>query len=313
MLPFIVKRVVSGVLLTVGVTLVVYCMIFSNGMKIADRVLGGQTTEAQVAAEAHALGLDQPVLLQYGKWLVSALHGDLGSSWFTSQPVLPTVFQRLSVTLSIVVVALLVVTILSVLMGVGAAVRRGWVDRVLQVVGVAGIALPSVWVALVLVLFFSLTLKVLPATGFTALTTDPGQWAASIVLPVIALAVGGIAATAQQVRSAVIAVLEQDYIRTLRSRGLSARRVLWTHVLRNASPPGLTILSLQFIGMVGGAVVIERVFAINGMGTLTVDSTVQSDIPVVMGVMAVMTVVVVLVNLAIDVVNGILNPKARLS
>jgi peptide/nickel transport system permease protein len=313
MIVFIVKRVVAGIALLFGVSTVTFALIYSSGADIAGQLLGGDASPEDVAAKAHQLGLDQPLLTQYGRWLSHAITGDLGTSWYTSQPVLPTIFARLSVTLSIVVVALLVVTLTSVTIGVVAAVRRGWVDRVLQTTSVVGLALPSFWVALVLVMVFAISLKWVPATGFVPISDSPGRWFSSIVLPVVALSLAATSATAQQVRSAVIGVLEQDYVRTLRARGLSGTRVLWRHVLRNAAPPGLTVLSLQFISMVGGAVIIERIYAINGMGSLAVDATLKNDIPVVVGVMVVMTVVVVLVNLVIDIVNGFINPKATVA
>jgi len=309
---FIVKRVLAGVALLFGVSTVTYFLIYSGGGSIAENILGGDASPEAVAAKTVELGLDRPLYAQYGTWLAHAVTGDFGVSYYTAQPVLPTIVQRLSVTLSIVVVAMVLVTVVSVAVGVTAALTRGWVDRTLQVMSVVGLALPSFWVGLVLVLVFGITLRLVPATGFVPFETSPSRWALSIVLPVIALSLAASSATAQQVRSAVIGVLEQDYIRTLRARGLSRRRVLLTHVLRNAAPPALIVLSLQFISLVGGAVIIERVFAINGMGSLAVDSTLKSDIPIVVGVMVVMTVVVVIVNLVIDIVNGVINPKARI-
>ena len=313
MLHFIAKRVLMCIALLLGVSTVTYALIYSGGSNIADQVLGGEASPEAVAAKAAELGLDQPLWQQYLGWLSGAVHGDLGESWYTSQDVLTTILQRLSVTLSIVVLSIAIVTIFSVCVGVLAAVKRGWIDSALQFLSVIGLALPSFWVALVLVLVFAITLHALPATGFVPFATNPSAWFASVILPVVALSVGASSATAQQVRSAVISVLEQDYVRTLRARGLSGRRILWGHVLRNAAPPALTVLSLQFISLVGGAVIIERVYAINGMGSLAVDSTLKNDIPVVVGVMVTMTVVVVIVNLAIDILNGFINPKARIA
>lgn len=313
MLHFIAKRVLMGVALLLGVSTVTYALIYSGGPNIAEQILGGDASPEAVAAKAAELGLDQPLWQQYLGWLSAAVRGDFGTSWYTSQDVLTTILQRLSVTLSIVVVSIALVTIFSVCVGVMAAVKRGWIDSALQFVSVIGLALPSFWVALVLVLVFAISLQIVPATGYVPFNKSPSAWLSSVILPVIALSIGASSATAQQVRSAVISVLEQDYVRTLRARGLSGRRVLWGHVLRNAAPPALTVLSLQFISLVGGAVIIERVYAINGMGSLAVDSTLKNDIPVVVGVMVTMTVVVVIVNLAIDILNGFINPKARIS
>lgn len=311
MLIFIAKRLLMGVALLFGVSSVTFLLIYSSGANIAEQILGGDASPEAVAATSERLGLDRPLWEQYLAWIGQALSGNLGTSFYTSQPVLPTIIQRLSVTLSLVLLAMVIVTVFSFCVGVLAAVKRGWIDNFLQFLSVIGLALPSFWVALVLVIVFAIKLKLVPATGYAPFTMSPERWLSSVILPVIALSIAASSATAQQVRSAVIFVLEQDYVRTLRARGLSGRRVLWRHVLRNAAPPALTVLSLQFISLVGGAVIIERVFAINGMGSLAVDATLRSDVPVVVGVMVTMTIVVVIVNLAIDIVNGFLNPKAR--
>jgi peptide/nickel transport system permease protein len=313
MLIFIAKRLLMGVALLFGISSVTFLLIYSGGPNIAEQVVGGDASPEAVAATAQRLGLDRPLWEQYLTWLGHAVSGDLGSSFYTSQPVLPTIWQRLAVTLSVVVLAVAFVAVVSVSVGVLAAVKRGWIDSTLQFLSVVGLAMPSFWVALVLVIVFAINLKLVPATGYVPFSTAPDRWLTSVILPAVALSIASSSATAQQVRSAVIAILEQDYIRTLRARGLSARRVLWGHVLRNAAPPALTVLSLQFISLVGGAVIIERVFAINGMGSLAVDATLRSDVPVVVGVMVTMTIVVVLVNLVIDIVNGFINPKARLA
>jgi peptide/nickel transport system permease protein len=220
--------------------------------------------------------------------------------------------NRFPVTLSMVVVAIVVTAVISLIFGVVAAVRGGWVDRVLQFVSVAGFAIPNFWLALMLVILLALTLTVLPATGYVPLEDGPGAWAMSLVLPVTSLVVGGVASAAQQIRGAFIDVLDLDYVRTLQARGLGRRSVLLRHVLRNAAPPALIVLSLQFIAQLGGAVVIEKIFALPGLGTLTVNSAIQGDTPALMGVVVVLVVVVVIVNLLIDLVNGWINPKVRL-
>ena len=222
------------------------------------------------------------------------------------------VANRLPVTLSMVILAVLITAIISAVLGVIAAVRGGIVDKILQFVSVIGVALPNFWVALMLVVVFALTIPIFPATGYVPFQDDPAAWALSLVLPVTALVIGGIASAAQQIRGAFIDVLELDYVRTLLSRGIRRRSVLLRHVLRTAAPPALTVLSLQFIGLLGGAVVIERIFAIPGLGTLTVNSSIQGDIPAIMGIVVVLVIVVVIVNLVIDLANGWINPKARL-
>jgi peptide/nickel transport system permease protein len=176
---------------------------------------------------------------------------------------------------------------------------------------VVGFAVPNFLVALLLALFVAVKWGLLPATGYTKFSESPGDWLKSITLPALALAVGATAATAQQVRGSMIDVLRMDYIRTLRSRGLSERSLLYKHALRNAAPPALTVLSLQFIGLVGGALVVEKVFGLNGIGSQVTLAAGQGDLPVVMGVVLVMVLIVVIVNLVMDVLYGWLNPKVR--
>jgi peptide/nickel transport system permease protein len=309
---FILRRLGAGVVLVFVISSVAYALIFSSaGGNAARNILGESATADQVAAKAAELGLDKPLWQQYTTWLAGAVHGDFGRSWFTSERISEMVANRIPVTLSMVIGAVLVTALLSALLGVTAAVRGGVVDRALQFVSVLGFALPNYWLALVLVLAFAITWPLFPATGFVPLDDDPGQWARSLVLPVTALAVGGIASAAQQFRGAVIDVLDLDYVRTLRAHGIGGRSVLIRHVMRNAASPALTVLSLQFIGLLGGAVVIEKVFGVPGLGTLTVNSAFQGDIPATMGVVVVMVLMVVVVNLLIDIAGGWINPKAR--
>lgn len=311
MISFILRRALSAVALTFVISTITYALMYGSAGNVARNILGENATAADVAAKTAELGLDRPLPVQYLDWLGSALTGDFGRSWFTSETVTSALANRFPVTMSMVVSAIVVTALVSAVLGVAAAVRRGALDRVIQVVSVVGFALPNFWVALVLVLTFAVAVRWLPATGYVPIAESVAGWAAALVLPVTALVLGGVAAAAQQVRGSVIDVLRQDYVRTLRARGLPARTVLVKHALRNAAPPALTVLSLQFIGLLGGAVVIERVFAIPGLGTLTVNSALLGDIPMLMGIVVVMVLLVVAVNLVIDIANGWVNPKVR--
>ncbi|MFC8432355.1 ABC transporter permease [Streptomyces sp. NPDC057253] len=313
MLRYVVRQVLAGILLTFAVTAITFALVFRDGPGIARRVLGQNATPAQVHAKVVELGLDRSVMEQYAQWLGHLFHGDLGSSFFTGEPVSEMLQTRIPVTLAVVLLALLFTVVLSVLIGVTAAVRGGALDRFLQVVGVIGAAVPNFVVAIVLVLTFAIALPWLPATGYVSPDVDPVGWARSLVLPVAAVLIGSVAGAAQQLRGAVIDTLSQDFVRTLRSRGISERAIIFRHVLRSAAGPGLTILSLQTIALMGGVVIIERVFAMPGMGLLANSSALQGDVPVVMGSVLFTIVVVVVVNIAVDLLAGWLNPKARLS
>jgi peptide/nickel transport system permease protein len=313
MVQFLLRKVVSSLLLVVVVTAATFLLIFSNGPSIARAVLGQNATAEQVAAKVQELGLDQPVITQYIKWLGSLLQGTLGASYFSGEPVTNMMASRIPVTLSLVLISLMFTMVLSVLIGVGAAVRGGWLDKVLQIAAITGAAVPSFVVAIALVFVLALALPIFPATGYIPPDQDLQGWAASLVLPVAAITVGTMANAAQQFRGAMLDVLSQDYIRTLRTRGIDERLIVFRHALRNAAGPGLTILSLQTIALMGGAVVIEQVFAMPGMGLLTISAALQGDIPAVMGSVLFIIIVVVIVNIAVDLINGWVNPKARTS
>lgn len=311
MIGYIARRIASGIVLVFVIATVTFFLLRAGGTNVARTLLGETATQQQITAKLHELGLDRNVFVQYGDWLGHAVRGDFGTSWLTSQPVTTALVDRLPVTLSIAIGAVVLTLVVSVLLGVIAAYRRGWVDRVVQVLGIAGFATPGVWLALVLILTFAIKVAWFPATGYVPATESPSGWAIALVLPVTAIAVSSVASTAQQVRGAMLEVLQQDYVRTLRSRGLPERSIVLKHALRNAAPTGLTVISLEFISLLGSTVVIERIFALPGIGSMVLDATVGGDSPQVLGVVVMMVVVVVLVNLAIDLLNGWLNPKVR--
>ncbi|WP_336697725.1 ABC transporter permease [Curtobacterium sp. USHLN213] len=312
MLKFVLSKAVSGLLLLVIVTSATFLLMALSGGDAARTILGDLATPDQVAAKSAELGLDRPVFARYGEWAIGAIHGDLGTSWLSGTSVATGLGQRFPVSLSLVVVSLVVTAVLAVVVGLTAAVRGGAIDRFVQVLSVVGFALPNFWTALLLVTLLAITVHWFPATGYTAFADDPGRWAWGLVLPVTALVVGTTASMAQQVRGAAVDVLRRDYIRTLRASGISGRSLLFRHVLRNAAPAALTVLSLQFIGLLGGTVFIERIFALPGIGSLMVSSVLGGDLPVVVGIVTVMVVVVVVVNFLIDLSVGWLSPKARL-
>ena len=276
-------------------------------------ILGDNATQEAYEAMRAQLGLDQPIWSQYLGWLGHAVTGDLGSSWFTGQAVTTAISTRVTVTLSLVIGATIISAIVAVVLGVWAAVRRGWADKLVQLVSILGFAIPGFLIALGLVTVFAINLRWFKPTGYVNLTDSFSGWIATVTLPIIALAIGGIAGVAQQVRGSVIDALRQDYVRTLRSRGLPANRIVFQHVLRNAGGPALAVLAVQFIGLLGGAVIVEQIFAIPGLGQVAVTATTQGDIPLVMGLVLITAIIVVIVNLLIDLLQGWLNPKVRLS
>lgn len=313
MITFILKRLGSGLVTLFAVSILTFSLLYVSSGSIARNILGDQATPEQLAVKEAELGLDQPIITRYFSWLTGALGGDLGTSWFTSEPVANALATRIPVTMTMVFSAMILIAIVATLIGVAAAVKRGWVDRVVQIGAIIGDSIPGFVIGIILVTILAIQMGLFPATSTISPGVGADAWLLSLALPVIALLINGVTGGAQQIRSAVIKQLERDYVRTLRSRGIGEREVLFKHVLRSAAPAGLTVLSLQLIGMLGGVVIIEQIFALPGMGPLAVAATGQSDQPVVMGVVMYTVAVVIVVNLIVDLLNGWLNPKVRAS
>lgn len=313
MVRFAVRRLIDGVVLLFAISTIAYVLLYLGGGNIARTILGPTATEETVELKAEELGLNEPLIPRYFNWLTDAITGDFGRSWFTQQPVTEAITSRLAVTLSLVIGTVILSAIVAVLMGVWAARKRGIADRIIQVVAILGFAIPNFLIAIFLVNYFALELGWFKPTGYVQISDSFGGWLGTVTLPIIALSVGAVAAVAQQVRGSVIDAMRQDWVRTLRSRGIPENRVIYRHVLRNAGGPALAVLALQFVGLLGGAVIVEQIFAIPGLGQVSVLATAQGDIPLVMGLVVAVGIVVVVVNLLFDLLQGFLNPKVRLS
>jgi peptide/nickel transport system permease protein len=305
------KNVLRSLAVLLVVTFATFCLMFRNGPGIARSVLGMSATPEGIQAKMAELGLDRPLLVQYGDWLQGVITGDLGQSFYTAESVSAALANRVPVTLTMVIFTLLLTAVLSVLLGVVAAVRGGATDRVVQIVSVVGAAVPAFIVAIALVFTLAIAWRVFPATGYVPPGDSVLGWLESVTLPVVALLVGAVAGAAAQFRTAVLDTASKDYVRTLRARGISERAVVWRHVLRNSAGPGMIALSLTMIALLGGAVFIEQVFALPGMGQLAVSSATISDVPMVMGTVLVTVLIVLVVNVLADLATYFLNPKAR--
>ncbi|GAA2877048.1 ABC transporter permease [Nonomuraea rubra] len=313
MAAFVVRRIAAGALLVLVISFLSYTLLSIPGLDVGRQLLGQSASQDLVDAKNAALGLDRPVLVQYLDWLAHAVRGDLGTSWFTSENVVRAIANRLPVTISLMAGVTLVTAVLAFLLGVWAGVRRGAVDRFVQVFSVIGYALPNFLVTLVLVLVFAVHLRWFPAIGYVGIGESFSGWLSTVLLPVLSLSVGSVAGVAQQVRSSVIEVLRQDYVRTLRARGLPPSRIVLRHVLRNASAPALAVLGMQFVGLLGGAVLVEQIFGLPGIGSMTVTYTTRGDIPIIMALVMLTVIGVIAVNLVVDILIGWLNPKARIA
>jgi len=312
-LRFTLRRLLNGILMLFAVSALSFFLLRMSAGNVARNILGNEASVADVNAKNAEWGLNKPILQQFWEWLLGALHGDFGSPWASALPVSEDLSTRLPITLTLVLLTTVVAALISVFLGVIAAVKGGWIDRFVQFIGLVGFAIPGFLVAFGLVSAFAVQLHWFNALGYVPFSENPTEWARSVTLPVAALSLSGIAAIAQQVRGSVGDALNMDYVRTLRARGLSFNRVVYKHVLRNAGGPALSILGVNFVGMLGGAVIVERIFNIPGLGPYAVAATGKSDIPAVMGLVVVTAVIVIVVNLIIDLLTAALNPKVRLA
>jgi peptide/nickel transport system permease protein len=266
----------------------------------------------QVAALRHDYGLDQPLPVQYVVWLSRAVQGDLGRSILFHYSVTDEIAHRFPISLSLGLMALVLGVLVGPLLGAVSAVKRGsWVDTCLTVLATVGITAPGFWVAILLIYLFGLRLGLLPAYGYTSPLTDLWGSLQQSILPVVVLAVFPIAAASRQTRSSVLEVIQQDYVRTARAKGLDEQTTVTRHVLKNALMPVATLQGEVFRNIVAGSIVVETVFVIPGMSRLLVDAMLGQDYPVVQGVILVIAVAVVLANLAVDIAYAWLDPRIQ--
>jgi peptide/nickel transport system permease protein len=301
----ILARLGGGLAVLVPIVLLSSFITYSLGaMSNSDpaaTILGQNATPAAVARLNHSLGLDRPLVVQYWDWLTQAAHGNLGRSYFTQIPVTQSISQRLPVDLSIALLAVVLAVLIGGTAGAAAAVRRGgWFDRGVTAACSAASTFPAFVVGIILVVLFATTVHLLPANGYVGPSTSTGQWLAHIILPSLALSLQVSANIARQLRTSLVQVLEQNYIVGARVRGLPYRRILVRHALRNAAGPALTILGNDFPQMLAGAVAAEAVFSLPGLGQLLLESAQTRDIPVVQGLLLVISSFVIVVNLVVN-------------
>jgi peptide/nickel transport system permease protein len=314
MLRDAVRWLVSSLVLLFVITVLTFLLASMAPGDAAKAILSSQSgsyTVQQYQQMRHALGIDQPPPVQYWHWLDGVLHGSLGTDLFSGQPVTQELNARLGPSLSIIVGTVIVSGLVGVSLGIVSALRGGTLGRLVDVVSLAGLAVPNFWLALVLAELLAVRVQVFPATGYAPLSADPGPWLRSIALPVLTLSAGGVAFVAKQTRDSLSEVMSRDFIVMLRARGLSRRSVVLRHALRNAAIPVVTVLGLLLVGLLGGTVLIENVFSIPGLGQEAVTAAGSHDLPVIEGVAFYFAVVVVIANLLVDVSYRLLSPRMR--
>ena len=312
---FIARRLAAMVPLLVLITLGVYALVLLIPGDPARTLAGGLHAQpAEITRIRHQLHLDQPFFAQYWRWVTHAVRGDLGTSLFQHESVASAISGRFPLTLSLALGGLVVSILIGLPAGILSGTRPGTVaDRTATVGSSAGIAMPDFWLAIVLAVIFAVKLHLLPDLGYVSLTHSPWGWFEHLILPWLALGLGGGATLARQVRGELIDVLDRDYIRTARSLGVPERQVIGRLALKNALTPAMTIVGIQFAYLLGGTVIIEQIFSIPGLGSFMLQAIGTKDLPVIQGVVLLTAVIFVVVNLAVDIGYGILNPKVRVS
>jgi peptide/nickel transport system permease protein len=294
------------------VALFVFSLLYIAPGDPAAIIAGDQATPDDIARIRASLGLERPFLIRFGEWVWQILRGDLGTSIFTSLPVSQLIAQRVEPTLSLMVVTLSVSVTVAVPMGVIAAWKAGsWIDRLFMAFAVFGFSVPVFVVAYLLAYVFALELDWLPVQGYTPIANGFWPWLQNLILPSIALGFVYIALIARITRATMLEVLSQDYIKTARAKGLGQRAILFIHALKNAAVPIVTVIGLGIALLIGGAVVTESVFVIPGLGRLTVDAILRRDYPVIQGIVLLFSFTYVLVNLGVDLVYTLVDPRIR--
>jgi peptide/nickel transport system permease protein len=308
----ILRRLVATVPVMGVVAIAVFALLHVTPGDPAVIIAGDYATSDDIARIRARLGLDQPFHTQVGLWVSRIVRGDLGTSIFSGLPVATLIGQRAATTIWLTLFAMVISVGIGVPIGVLAAWRKGsWLDRGVMVFAVSGFSMPTFWLGFILVYVFAISAGWLPVQGYQPMASGLWPFLSHLILPALTLSVVYMALIARMTRASMLGVLDEDYVRTAFAKGLAPRGVLVRHALKNASLPIVTIIGIGFALLIGGAVVTESVFALPGLGRLTVDAIVRRDYPVIQGVLLVVSGVYVLINLVVDVLYVVLDPRIR--
>jgi len=308
-LKYVIRRIIISIPIIIGITLIVFSILHLAPGDPVKIMLGQRATPELVEKLRHEMGLDKPIYVQYFTWLSHVIKGDLGKSLITHRPVLDMIVEKIPATLELTIPSLVISALVSVFLGIMAALHRGsWIDQLTRVFALVGVSIPSFWFALILLMIFSFRLGWLPIYGRGGpIWTIEGLKHA--ILPITVLSLTSMALLMRVTRSAMVEVLEDDYIRTAKGKGLPEKVIIYKHALRNALIPVVTILALRLAYIFGGAVIVETIFAWPGMGRLIVSAIYQRDFPVVQGVTLMFGIMVMIANLIADILYAYLDPR----
>jgi peptide/nickel transport system permease protein len=312
MIRYIVRRLLSTVVVMAVVAFVVFALLYLTPGDPAAVIAGDIATDEDIRRIHAKLGLDEPFLVQFGRWAWALAHGDLGTSIFTNLPVTQLIAQRVEPTLSLTALTLLVAICVAVPLGVLAAARAGtWLDRAVMAFSVLGFSVPVFVLAYILILTFAIDLDWLPVQGYRSFRDGAWEWLRHLILPSIALGTVYVALITRITRASMLDVLAQDFVRTAQAKGLAPDQVLVGHALKNAAVPIVTVVGIGVARLISGAIVTETVFALPGIGRLTVDAILRRDYPIIQGVTLIFSAVYVLVNLTVDLSYALFDPRIR--
>ena len=332
MLKYILKRLLAAIPVILGIVSIVFVLVRIFAPDPTFLILGNRASGERAAALAHHLGLDEPIWKQYLIYLGQLFTGDLGTSLFSNRSIMSEMMTRMPATIELALFAIIIAAIFGIILGVICAVKQNsWLDRILQVGGLVGVSIPRFWFGLMLILAFAVNLKWLPVSGRFDFAAQPQNitgfmiidsiitrdWKALVstlrfmVLPGFSIAISSMGSIMRYTRSTMLETIRQDYIRTARAKGLGERVVVLRHALKNALIPIVTIIGMQLGGLLSGSVLTETIFAWPGVGKYIVDGLSNSDYPVVQGGCVLVAVIAVLMNLIVDLLYGILDPRIR--
>ncbi len=312
MLAYVIRRLLSTVVVMAIVAIFVFLLLHLSPGDPAAIIAGDNATSEQIDAIRKKLGLDDPLPVQFIRWVSHVVQGDLGISIFSNEPVLKLVGQRLEPTVSLAMTTLFVAVTLAVTFGVVAAWKAGtWIDRLLMVISVVGFSVPVFVVGYLLIYLFAIELRWLPVQGYTPISEGLGGWARNLVLPSVALGLAYVALIARITRASMLDVLSEDYIRTAKAKGVANNSMLLKHALKNAGVPIVTVIGIGVALLISGVVITETVFNIPGIGRLVVDAIAKRDYPIIQGVILIFSGVYVLVNLLVDLSYTLIDPRIR--
>jgi peptide/nickel transport system permease protein len=315
MLRYAVQRLLLAIPTLIGVAIVSFFLLRvvpGDVVEVKLRGDGGAVTQDVIEMERKRMGLDRPLLVQFGDWMLGLATLDLGKSMWTDRPVVEEIAIRLELSLQVAIMASTVAVLLAIPLGTLAALMRGtWVDYVVRIITIAGLSIPSFWLGLMIMLMLLLLFNWLPPITFTPLYVDPKANLTQLIWPAMAVGYRYSAVTARMVRSQLLEVMNEDYIRTARAKGVYEKLVITRHALRNALLPAITVLGLEFAFLIGGLVVTEQVFNLNGIGKLFVQSVSRNDFTLIQGMVMMIAGFYIIVNLTIDMLYAVFDPRIR--